>query len=279
MWGGAGVGAPYTYAFRIGGLLDRGDVPAARAVADAAADVPAMGDGERLLRLAGARLLVAEGRFADALTALAAVPTPVPIANPAWEPSRGIAAAALAGLGRVGEAVGLQETEVALLRRWGAPTALGSALVRLGLLRGADGVGHLREAVALLDRTEAAVERARARCALGSSPGVPDAEAVPLLHAALVTAAERGAVDLRERARAALAARGCPEEEGHRDLPRRPSATERRILELAAAGAGVREVAQQLFLTPGTVQTVLESASGAVLTGVSSPPQVPSGTV
>jgi hypothetical protein len=237
-----------------------------------------MGDGERLLRLAGARLLVAEGRFADALTALAAVPTPVPIANPAWDPSRGIAAAALAGLGRVAEAVGLQETEVELLRRWGAPTALGSALVRLGLLRGDDGVGHLREAVTLLDRTQAAVELAGARCALGSSPGVPDTEAVPLLRAALATAAERGAVDLRERARAALAARGCPQD-GHRDLPRRPSATERRILELVAAGAGVREVAQRLFLTPGTVQAVLESASGGALTGASSPPQVPGGTV
>jgi hypothetical protein len=42
---------------------------------------------------------------------------------------------------------------------------------------------------------------------------------------------------------------------------RRHSATERRILDLAAAGQGLREIAQQLFLTPGSVQAVLESAA------------------
>ena len=33
-------------------------------------------------------------------------------------------------------------------------------------------------------------------------------------------------------------------------------------MELASAGHGIRDVAQQLFLTPGTVQAVLESTSG-----------------
>ncbi len=263
MWGGAGVGAPFAWAFRIGFRLDRGDVAGARAAADAAAGTPAAGDGDRLLRLAGAHLLVAEGRFADALDALAAVPTPVPIPNPVWNPWRGITAGALAGLGRTGEAVDLLDAEVGLLRRWGAPTALGAALVRLGALRGDDGVDLLREAVTLLDGTTAAVERARARCALGSAPRVPDREAVPLLRDALAVAGEHGAGALAGQARAALRARRCTEER-LRDPVRRPSPTERRVLRLVEDGLGPREVAQRLFLTPGTVRAVLESAGGGL---------------
>ena len=34
------------------------------------------------------------------------------------------------------------------------------------------------------------------------------------------------------------------------------------MTELAAAGLDVNEVAQRLFLTPGTVRAVLESATG-----------------
>ncbi|MGY1665577.1 BTAD domain-containing putative transcriptional regulator [Geodermatophilus sp. SYSU D00696] len=260
MWGGAAVGAPFAAAFRIGVRLDRGDVAGARAAADAAAAVPAAGDGDRLLRLAGARLLVAEGRCADALDALAAIPAPIPIPNPVWNPWRGITAAALAGLGRTGEAADLLETEADLLRRWGAPSALGPALVRLGRLRGDNGVDLLREGVALLEGTTAAVELARARCALGGVARLPDREAVPLLRDALRAAREHGAAALAEEACAALRARGCTDDPA-RDAVRRPSPTERRILQLAGDGYGTREVAQRLFLTPGTVRAVLESAA------------------
>jgi hypothetical protein len=47
--------------------------------------------------------------------------------------------------------------------------------------------------------------------------------------------------------------------------------TERRILELSGAGLGIREVAQQLFLTPGMVRSVLERASADGLRFLSSP--------
>ena len=119
----------------------------------------------------------------------------------------------------------------------------------------------MREAVEVLTPTYAAVELARARCMLGSRAEVPDDEAVELLRAALETALDRGALGIQRRARAALARRGRPDESG-RDAQRCPTSTERRIVELAAAGLGVRDVAQQLFLTPGTVQAVLESTSG-----------------
>jgi DNA-binding CsgD family transcriptional regulator len=41
------------------------------------------------------------------------------------------------------------------------------------------------------------------------------------------------------------------------------SGTERRVLALRRAGRDVREIAQELFLTPGAVQTVLDGASAA----------------
>jgi DNA-binding NarL/FixJ family response regulator len=103
---------------------------------------------------------------------------------------------------------------------------------------------------------------------------VPDDEAVELLRAALDTALDRGALGIQRRARAALARRGRPDESG-RDAQRCPTTTERRIVELASAGHGIRDVAQQLFLTPGTVQAVLESATGNGFKFPSSPSSDP----
>ena len=82
---------------------------------------------------------------------------------------------------------------------------------------------------------------------------------MPLLRAASETAHAVGAEPIRAAACVALQQRG-------QDVTldggpvHRPSATEQRILDLAAAGLGLREIAQQLFLTPGPVQSVLESA-------------------
>ncbi len=260
MWGGdSGVGEPHIRAVEIGCHLDRGDLGAARQAADAGLAGPRVGDAGRVLHLEIARVLVAEERHAEVLAWLDTTQAPVPIANPVHNPWRGIRAAALHGLGRTPEAVELVAEEVALLRRWGAPTYLGPALRLQGELLDSAGVDRLREAVAVLTPTGAAVELARARCALGSSPAVPDAEAVPLLQAAGEAAEAAGAMGVRDDARAALRRRGAPTGNpgGH---VRRLSDTERRILDLAAAGLAVHEVAQQMFLTPGTVRAVLESS-------------------
>jgi tetratricopeptide (TPR) repeat protein len=274
MWGGSGIGEPYTRSFQIGCHLDRGDVPAAREVANAALKGPALGEGGRLLQHSLARLLAVEGRSAEALATLDAIPMPVPVRNPVWNPWLTTAAIALDRLGRTDEAVTLMQEEVARLRRWGAPSYLGTALCRLGQLRGDAGLDDMREAVEVLTPTYAAVELARARAMLGNRPEVPDDEAVELLRAALETALDRGALGIQRRARAALARRGRPDDSG-RDAQRWPTSTERRIVELAAAGHGIRDVAQQLFLTPGTVQAVLESTPGNGFKFSSSPPTDP----
>jgi tetratricopeptide (TPR) repeat protein len=260
MWGGSGIGTVFTRSFLIGVHLDRGDVAAARTVADTALSEPLAADAGRMVRLAVAQLLVAEGRYDEAIATLDATTDVVGIVNPIWHPHRSLRAAALAGLGRAAKAVELAAEEVALLRRWGAPTYLGAGLRRLGELSGGAGLEHLREAVDVLAPTTAVLETARARLALGRSPDVADAEAVPLLQAAVSAARTCGAEGVRDAACAALAERGEPVDLSCADVPV-VSPTTRRILDLAATGLDVREVAQRLFLTPGTVRAVLEGAS------------------
>lgn len=257
MWGGTGLGEPFARGFQIACHLDRGDVAAARRAADAITAGPLFGEGGRIFQQTLAQLLVVEGRFEEALAVLDAAPEGIAIANPAWNPWRSITAAALHGLGLTAEAIGVAEEEVTLLRRWGAPSYLGKGLHLLGQLRGGDGLDDLRESVRLLGSTPAAVDRARAQCALGSRPQVPDEEAIALLLDANETAEQRGAQRVRDLARSELERRGHPVAPRGEEV--RPlSSTERKILALTADGLKVHEVAQQLFLTPGTVRAVLD---------------------
>jgi DNA-binding CsgD family transcriptional regulator len=215
-----------------------------------------------LLREGAARVLIAQGRPAEALEELSAPVDHPEVVNPAWAPWRGLKARVLADLGRGGEALALADEEVALLRRWGAPSSLGPALRLRGELRGelgrADGTADLREAVDVLAGTRAVLEAARAGVSLGCLPQVADAEAVPLLESALEVARTCGAQGVVAAAAAALTRRGRSPVD-HGDAPTRLTGRQRRVSELAAAGLDVNEVAQRLFLTPGTVRSVLQS--------------------
>jgi len=222
--------------------------------------LPWVGEGGRLMREGAARLLIEEGLLGEALDLLTAPATCPVIVNPAWAPWRGLKARALAGLGRVEEAVALADEEVALLRRWGAATSLGSSLRLRGELPGRAGTADLREAVGLLSGSRAALEAARAQLSLGRSAEVGDAEAVGLLQSALDTARACGARTVVRDAVTALAQRGhAPVDPGA--APVGLTGRQRRVIDLAAAGLDVNEVAQRLFLTPGTVRAVLESTT------------------
>jgi predicted negative regulator of RcsB-dependent stress response len=258
MWGISGVAATYAAAFTVGVQLDQGDLDAAARVLKSARGLPEVGEGSRLLHEAAARLLLAQGRASEALEELATSPESAGIANPVWAPWRGLKARALAALGRADEAVALAQEEVALLRRWGAASSLGPALRVLGEL---GGTAYLREAVDVLATTDAALEAARARLALGRAPDVTDAEAMPLLRSALDAARACGARTVVGDAVAALRQRGHLLDDTL-DHPVRLTRTQRQVLDLAAAGLDVNEVAQRLFLTPGTVRAVLESVTG-----------------
>jgi DNA-binding SARP family transcriptional activator len=278
MWRGSGIGRDYAHAFLLAAHLDRGDLAAAReAAALALAGTPA-GEGGRLVRHAVARLRLVEGSWAEALALLDPVADATGGANPAWNTGRALRAAALAGLGNPEEARELLAEEVALLRQWAAPSFLGAGLRRLGELEGASGLEHLREAVAVLSTTTAEVEKARAELALGRSPDVPDLEAVPLLRTAGVRGRRCGAQRVFADACSALRQRGQVVEDEACDEPATVSVTVRRILDLAGAGLGVNDVAQRLFLTPGTVRAALAQLDGEAAP-VSSPSQVGWGRV
>ncbi|HYO39199.1 MAG TPA: BTAD domain-containing putative transcriptional regulator [Nocardioidaceae bacterium] len=261
-WGLSGATSTYAAAFTLGVLTDLGDLDAAAANLAADRSLPWVGEGGRLLREAAARLHLERGNPAEALEELTAGVEPTSVINPAWAPWRGLTARALSGLGRSEEAIVLAQEEVELLRRWGAPTALGPALRLLAEVRGAEGVAHLREAVEVLAGTSAVLEEARAQVALGRSQQTASSEAVPLLEAALATARACGARALVRDTESALAERGesCSEAV---DVGTRITSRQRRVIELAATGLDVHDVAQRLFLTPGTVRAVLESAEGA----------------
>ena len=259
MWGISDVSATYAAAFTLGVQLDRGDLSEASASLETARTLPWLGEGGRLVREGAARLLVEEGRPADALDLLTAPVDHPEVVNPAWAPWRSLKARALAGLGRVEEAVALADEEVALLRRWGAPSFLGSSLRLRGELRGPDGTADLREAVALLSGSPAVLDAARARLSLGRSPEVEETEAVALVQGALDMARACGARAVARDAAAALAQRGhAPVDPGA--APARLTSRQQRVADLAGAGMEVNEVAQRLFLSPGTVRAVLDSA-------------------
>ncbi|WP_344293440.1 BTAD domain-containing putative transcriptional regulator [Agromyces neolithicus] len=259
MWGISDATATYAAAFTLGVMVDRGDLRAAEEGLEAARGLPWVGEGGRLLHDAAARLFLEQNRPTAALDELASAGIPE-VVNPAWAPWRGLKARALAALGRVDEAALLLDEEVAILRRWGAPSALGSSLRLRGELRGPDGTADLREAVELLAGSRSVLEAARARLELVRSPHVGDAEAVRLLESALDGARACGARSLVRDVVAALSRLG--REVDAADAPEGLTSRQRRVAALFAAGLDVDEIAQRLFLARGSVLAVLESTTG-----------------
>ncbi|MGY1722174.1 BTAD domain-containing putative transcriptional regulator [Blastococcus sp. SYSU DS0533] len=204
------LGALYSHAFALEVALERGDVPAARAVASGLGHLALLGDGGCFGVYARGRLALAEGRFDEVVGRARTLAQLEPRwRNPAWRPWRSLMAAGLAGLGRPAEAVPLLEQELALAREWGAPRPIGRTLRRLGELLAARGEPALRDAVGILAETPARLELARAEAALARVVGDPD-EAGALLRSARGRAESCGAHSLVEDVTATL--RGLGEE-------------------------------------------------------------------
>ncbi|MGI5245740.1 BTAD domain-containing putative transcriptional regulator [Dactylosporangium sp. CA-139066] len=258
-WGEGGIASGYGESFLLEVLLDQGDLAACRTFLEQVRPHHRITEGARMFGEAEARLLTAEGRFREALTAQDAVLRVMStIDNPAWRPWRSVRAAALAGLSRTAEALELLDEEVALARAWGAARPIGRALRLRGELRGGEpGLADLREAADRLDAGNARIDHARALLALGIATPDRD-EAVTALRQAVDLAATGGADALYASAVAALTARGVAP-----PAPPEPvatlSATERRILDRHLGGVDEREIAEALFLTPRSVRAALES--------------------
>jgi DNA-binding CsgD family transcriptional regulator len=188
---------------------------------------------------------------------------------------RSLKAEALDKLDRRDEAIELARAELEITRAFGAPSSLGRTLRVLGNLEREDGLGHLREAVDVLDGTTARLEHAKALAALGSAlrRARQPTEAREPLRRALELAAACGAEGLVEHARSELHATGA--------RPRREALggiesltpSERRIVDLAAGGRRNRDIAQELYVTPKTVEVHLSNAYRKL--GISSRRELP----
>jgi DNA-binding CsgD family transcriptional regulator len=175
------------------------------------------------------------------------------IRNPGFLPWRSSLALALARTGRRAEALDLCDEEVALARAFGVPREEGIALRAMAEVSGDP--APLRDAVAVLERSPARLEHARALTDLGADTG--DREA---LRTALEMAERLGATALAERAQAALIATGAKPRRRVLTGPDALTAAQLRVARLAADGASNREIAEQLFLTEKTVEGHLGQA-------------------
>jgi DNA-binding CsgD family transcriptional regulator len=223
-----------------------------------------------LIPAARGRLRLAQGRAADALADFQACQAlfgadvwGMPTRDTGYVHARSGAALALLRLGDQQRACALADAELADVRVFGAPRALGIALRAAGLARGGqEGLALLGESVAALDGSPALLERARSLAELGAAlrrSGERAAARDPLARA-LELAVHCGARPLAARAREELNAAGA--------RPRRPWRTgvdaltpgELRAARLAADGRSNREIAGELYVTVKAVEGHLAHA-------------------
>jgi DNA-binding CsgD family transcriptional regulator len=218
------------------------------------------------LRYASALVRAAAGNHQAAVEELCASELGHPalgVLNPAVLAWRSAAALSLSELGRHDEARSMADDEVRRAQKFGTARALGIALRAQALVgppeRRAD---RLRAALEVLAPSPARLEHARVLLDLGATiraTGQRLAAREPLLEA-LMWASRCGARSLERRARAELAAIGVRPTTTDRDGADSLTPSERRVVELAAAGGTNREIAQTLFVTEKTVETHLGRA-------------------
>ena len=176
---------------------------------------------------------------------------------------RSEAAVTHAMLGNAAEARRLARKAVEVARGFGRPRGLGVALRAAGLAEGGErGLDLLDEAVAVLERSEAPIELARALTDHGAAlrRAGQRTQARAQLERGLDLAHHLGARRIAHQARSELIAAGAK--------PRRDAITGRdaltagelRVARLAAAGKTNREIAQTLFITTKTASAHLSRA-------------------
>ncbi len=202
------------------------------------------------------------GNWAEALALLDASDDWVPfLVHPRHTPKRVLRARALDGLGRTDEALALMAEELELARRIGVPSTVGHVLRVLGTLEREAGIDRLEEAVALLAPSPARYEHALALFALGAAlrRSRRPADARDPLRQALDLAERCGAEGLADEARTELYAAGARPRTAALSGTDSLTASERRVALRAADGQSNRDIAQELFVTPKTVEVHLSA--------------------
>ena len=265
MWVGSAV-PPQTPAYLAEIVLDRSGPQQAEAILREARlmDADPLSDyqGNNQVLLARGRVHLARGRAEEAAADLLELGRRCEawtFWNPAGFPWRSEAAVALRTTDPT-RARELAEEEVTLARKFGAARAIGMALRAAGLVLGSrEGIDRLEEAVVVLAASPARLEHARAVADLGAAlrRAGRGTAARNRLAEGLDGAVACGAGPLADRARAELQLAGA--------RPRRDRVTGRdaltvselRVARLAAEGKTNREIAEQLWVTPKTVETHL----------------------
>jgi DNA-binding CsgD family transcriptional regulator len=215
---------------------------------------------------ARARLRLAQQRPKEALAdahAAAASWERLGVASPGLAAWRVCAAEALVALGDAETAGTLAGEQLALAERLGAPGPIGAALRAVARCSTrTTAVAPLERAVAVLAGGPAQLEHMHALCDLGAAlrrSARREAARSPLREA-LHRADRGGAVALAARARAELRDAGAKPRRAALSGRDALTAAERRVAALAAEGHTNRQIAQQLFVTPRTVETHLTHA-------------------
>jgi DNA-binding NarL/FixJ family response regulator len=169
-------------------------------------------------------------------------------------------ARALAVLGRRDEAIAAMEAELELARRSGAASVVGRCLRQLGELE--DSEEQIRASVDVLAESPARLEYARALTALGGAlrRGRRPTDAREPLRQALELAEACACPPLAEEVRSELRAAGARPRSAAASGVESLTARELRVATLAADGRTNREIAQELFVTPKTVEVHLSGA-------------------
>jgi DNA-binding NarL/FixJ family response regulator len=177
--------------------------------------------------------------------------------------ARSGAAQALLRLGERERAREVARAELADVRGFGAPRALGIASRVAGLAQGGEhGLELLTESVAVLRNSPALLERAHSLAELGAAlrrAGRRAAAREPLAEA-LDLAARCGARPLAGRAREELKATGARPRRAWRTGVEALTPSELRVVRLAAEGRSNREIAHELYVTLKTVEGHLSRA-------------------
>jgi DNA-binding CsgD family transcriptional regulator len=243
--------------------IERGDLPGGRQALARGPDQGGHGDGARYWANARLELLVAEGRYEDAVEAADEYARRFAhYHNPAAARWSSLKAVAMERLGMRRKALELAAEELERARDWGAPSTVARSLRVLGMLEGADGIERLEQAIETLKGAPARLELAKCLAALGAArrhAGRPDYAGEPLIRAhelAEVCGAERLVMRIRTEMLAVGVEPASAVARGVAAL----TETERRVAALAAAGRAEREIAQELFVTPRVIEVKLGSA-------------------
>ncbi|MGI8506497.1 MAG: helix-turn-helix transcriptional regulator [Solirubrobacteraceae bacterium] len=277
-WGLGPVGRLYSDAVISAVLRERGDLVAARRVLEGSTDPGDRGDATRCWLHSQLQLLVAEGRFDEALAVSASFASRfAQLVNPVDTPWRVPTAVALSRVGRADEARTLAAQEHGLARRWGAPGTVARALRLLATLEHEDGLDLLSQAAGLAAGSPARLEHAKALAALGAAlrRARRPTDAREPLRRALELADVLGAAGLAEQVRSELYAAGGRPRTTALGGVEALTPSERRVAALAVGGQTNREIAQELFVTPKTIELHLGNVYRKL--GVRSRRELPAG--